>query len=69
MSQLESPHIAKVFEFQAFESSRHIDNSAFFSLELIEGGSIKSLVTEKGTLSIEEAIYYMNQLMRGKIKG
>lgn len=55
---LDHPNLIKGYEYGEDKGSR------YFSMELMEGKSLKDILKEKGTLPEEEALYYMAELIK-----
>ena len=56
LSKLKHPHIVKVLEY--FEAN----NTVYYAMEYVEGGSLDSYIIEKKGLSEEESIKYIRQI-------
>lgn len=56
LSHLQHPHIVKVLEF--FEAN----NTVYYAMEYIDGGSLEDYIKQKNRLSEEECVAYMEQI-------
>ncbi len=56
LSRLDHPHIVKVLE--AFEAN----NTAYYSMEFLDGGSLDRLIAQKGGLPEAECVKYVRQI-------